>query len=140
MRKYIGLDVGQKTIGISYSNSGIIANNLETYRFNDDNYEIAFDYINKLIKTNNIDVVVIGLPKHMNNDLGIRANISIDCKENILKENPNVEVVLYDERLSTKEVINTLVNANVTRKKQKMIKDELSAVIILQNYLDSINK
>lgn len=140
MRKYIGLDVGQKTIGISYSNSGIIANNLETYRFNDDNYEIAFDYINKLIKTNNIDVVVIGLPKHMNNDLGIRANISIDCKENILKENPNVEVVLYDERLSTKEVINTLVKANVTRKKQKMIKDELSAVIILQNYLDSINK
>lgn len=140
MRKYIGLDIGQKTIGISYSNSGIIANNLETYRFNDNNYELAFDYINKLIKTNNIETVVIGLPKHMNNDLGIRANISIDFKENILKNNPNVEVILYDERLSTKEVINTLVKANVTRKKQKMIKDELSAVIILQNYLDSINK
>ena len=140
MRKYIGLDIGQKTIGISYSNSGIIANNFETYRFNDNNYELAFDYINKLIKTNNIETVVIGLPKHMNNDLGIRANISIDFKENILKNNPNVEVILYDERLSTKEVINTLVKANVTRKKQKMIKDELSAVIILQNYLDSINK
>lgn len=136
---YLGLDIGQKTIGISMSQSGIVANNYDTYRFLDNDYDSAIKYIIDLIKQLNVDIVVIGYPKHMNNDIGIKAKISEKFKENIEK-NTNSKVVLEDERLSTKTVLKTLISANVSRKVQKKVKDELSAVIILQNYLDRINK
>ena len=80
--------------------------------------------------------VVIGLPKHMNNDLGIRGEISIAFKESLLKELPDLNIHLWDERNSTKAAIQTLVKGNVSRKKQKKMKDEVAATIILQNYLD----
>ena len=72
----------------------------------------------------------------MNNDLGIRGEISIDFKEKLLKELPLLNIYLWDERGTTKQAIKTLVQGNVSRKKQKQKKDELAAVIILQNYLD----
>lgn len=138
-KRYIGLDLGSKTLGISISESGIIASNHSTYKFEEDNYQLAVNYINDFINDNKIDVVVLGLPRHMNNDLGIRGEISLQFKESLSKIN-DCEIILWDERLSTKQALDVLIKGSVRRDKQKKIKDELAATIILQNYLDSINK
>lgn len=138
MNKYLGLDLGSKTLGISISTSGIIASNLETFRFTEDNYEEPIIYLKELIEKNKITHVVLGLPRHMNNDLGIRGEISLKFKDR-LQEVTNVEVILWDERLSTKQALDTLIKGSVRREKQKKLKDELAATIILQNYLNSIN-
>ncbi len=139
MNKYLGLDLGSNTLGISISTSGIIASNLETYRFTEDNYDEAVNYLKDLIEKNKITHVVLGLPRHMNHDLGIRGEITISFKEK-LESVSNVKVILWDERLSTKEALDTLIKGSVRRDKQKKLKDELAATIILQNYLNSINK
>lgn len=135
MKSYLGLDLGSKSLGLAISNSGIIANSYTTKYFTNDNYDEGAKIIADIIKLENIGTIVIGLPKHMNNDLGIRGQISIDFG-NKIKELVDVEVVLWDERTSTQAAIKTLVKSNVSRKKQKGKKDELAAVIILQNYLD----
>lgn len=139
MKKYLGIDLGSKSLGFSISESGIIANSFETKYFEEDNYDLAATITNDVIVTNKVNVVVIGLPRHMNYDLGIRGQISVDFKSRLEKLNPNIEIILWDERQSTKSVIKTLVQANQSRKKQKQLKDQLAATLILQNYLDSIN-
>jgi putative holliday junction resolvase len=135
MKKYLGLDLGSKTLGVAISESGVIATNLETYRFKENNYIDAALYTQKLINDLKIDVVVLGLPKHMNNDLGVRGKISEDFKELILSK-VNVEVILWDERLSTKSALNFMIKGSDSINKKKQKKDELAAAIILQNYLD----
>lgn len=136
---YLGLDLGSKTVGVSISTSGIIANNLTTIRFPEDNYDEAALEVIKLIKANKIDVLVIGVPRHMNNDLGIRGQISIDFKEKLLKL-IELEIVLWDERMTTQLALKTLSSGNTKYDKQRKLKDELAATLILQNYLDFINK
>jgi putative Holliday junction resolvase len=89
-----------------------------------------------LVKEYRVNIIVLGLPKHMNNDLGIRGQISLDFKQKIESINPDIEVVLWDERLSTRTAIKTMIKGSESRKNQKLKKDELAAVVILQNYLD----
>lgn len=135
MKTYLGIDLGSKSLGLALSSSGIIANGYDTLYFPEDEYEKALILINNLIKELNIDIIVIGLPRHMNYDLGIRGEISVKFADN-LRELSNKEVVLWDERSSTKAAIKTLIHQNQSRKKQKQKKDEVAATIILQNYLD----
>ncbi|TNF08573.1 MAG: Holliday junction resolvase RuvX [Bacillota bacterium] len=136
MKTYIGLDLGSKTLGVAISSSGIIASALDTYRFQENNYDDALKIVYNLIKEHHVSTIILGLPKHMNNDLGIRGQISIDFKSKIEETHPDVEVVLWDERLSTKTAIKTMIKGSESRKNQKLKKDELAAVVILQNYLD----
>ena len=138
MNKYLGLDLGSKTIGVSISESGIIASNLETIRFTDNNYDEALILLIKTIEDRQITHVVLGVPRHMNNDLGIRGQFSIDFAKKF-EEKTNVKVILWDERLTTKQALDTLIEGQVRRDKQKRLKDELAATIILQNYLNSIS-
>lgn len=133
---YLGIDLGSKTIGLATSSSGLIAQSYKTIRFEEENYELAFNLLLKEIDELFIKTLVIGLPKHMNNDIGIRANISIDFKEKLEKIRPNLKVILIDERLSTKEVKNIMILQNQRRDKYKKHKDELAACILLQTYLD----
>ena len=135
MKKYLGIDLGSKTIGLAISESGIIAHSLTTYRFRENEYQEAKDMIIKVIDEHQITDIVLGYPKHMNNDIGIRGKISEDMKNLIIKER-DVNVVLWDERLSTKSAISTMIQGKQSRSKQKQKKDELAAVFILQNYLD----
>lgn len=135
MKTYMGLDLGSKSLGLAISRSGLIASSYDTLYFKDENYDVAVDIIIDILKLENINTLVVGLPKHMNNDLGVRGEISVAFKEKLLKK-LQIEVILWDERSSTKAAIKTLVKSGATRKKQKAKKDELAAVIILQNYLD----
>lgn len=133
--KYLGIDLGAKTIGVAISNSGIIASTLTTLRFKEDDYDEAAKLLLPLIIENKIDVLVIGLPKHMNNDVGIRGQISIDFKAKMASLT-NIEIILSDERLTTKMAVKALSDSKKKGKAQKALKDELAAQLILQNYLD----
>jgi putative holliday junction resolvase len=133
MKTYIGLDLGSKTLGVSISQSGIIAHTYETFRFKEGHYDEAVNYTLELVKKENVSTVVLGYPKHMNNDVGIRGKISEDFKES-LEKNTSVEIILWDERLSTQSALRVMQGFSHKDRKQK--KDELAAVLILQNYLD----
>ena len=135
--KYLGLDLGSKTCGIAIS-SGIIASIYETYRFNEDDYEACLAHIMEIVNKEKIDEIVLGYPKHMNNDIGIRAKSSEDFKAR-LEALGAKKVILWDERTTSMEVNRVMLMNNTSRKKRKEHKDELAAVIILQGYLDFKN-
>lgn len=135
MKKYLGIDLGSKTMGLAISETGVIATGITTLRFKEDDYNEAFRLLVEWIQNEKITDVIIGLPKHMNNDIGQRGLISQDFKKR-LDETLSLNVILWDERLSTRLALSTLISGKESRQKQKQKKDELAAVLILQNYLD----
>ena len=137
MNKVMGLDLGTRTCGVALSDIlGMIASPVTTIRFEEDDYETARDKVVELIDENEVRTVVLGLPKHMNGDIGIRGEISIEFKK-MLEEARNVEVILQDERLTTVSAQNTMIASNMNRNKRHKMVDAMAAVIILQSYLDS---
>lgn len=134
--KYFGLDLGEKSLGVAISESGIIASNLTTIRFKSEDYEDAVEQLLKLLNQYKIDCVVLGLPKHMNNDIGLKGQMAINFKT-LLASKSNVQVILWDERLSTKTALRILSDSNKKYDKQRNLKDEVAAQVILQNYLNS---
>ncbi len=132
----MGLDLGDNTIGVSISDkTKLIAQGLCTIKRKSLSYDL--DELSKIIKDNNISIIVIGLPKNMNNTIGERGKKSIDFAE-ILKESfKNIEITLWDERLTTVSAEKILLEANVRRNKRKKHIDKIAAVFILQNYLDA---
>lgn len=137
--RLLGLDLGSRTLGVSVSDVlGMIARPIETLRFAEDDYDAALEKLQPYIKEFSITKVVLGLPKHMNGDMGIRAEISVQFKEKL--EACGIEVVLWDERLTTMAAQRLLISADVSRKKRKQVIDQMAAVQILQSYLDSTQK
>lgn len=134
--RYLGLDLGTRTLGISISDATkTIATGLTTLRFNDSAYEELYDELSKIVKEYKVEKIILGFPKNMNNTIGERAETTIVFKENIEKL-LNIEVVLQDERLSTVSAHNYLIEADMSRKKRKKVVDKMAANIILQTYLD----
>lgn len=137
--KYIGLDLGSRTLGVAISDAlGMLARAHDTYRFRDDDYDAAVKYTIDLCQKEGVKTVVLGYPKHMNGDAGIRAHISEEFKQKV-EELSDVKVVLQDERLTTVIVNKAMITGNVRREKRKDKKDEMAAVVILQNYLDRMS-
>lgn len=133
----MGLDLGDKTIGVSVSDeTKLIAQGLCTIKRKSLKEDLTS--LRKIIEDNNISKVVIGLPKNMDNTIGMRGNKSIEFAEIIRENFENAEVVLWDERLTTVSAERTLLEANVKRKNRKKVIDKIAAVLILQNYLDSL--
>lgn len=136
MNKCLGLDLGSKTCGIAISDAfGMLARTYDTLRFREDDYETCLNQLVEIIKKENIQTVVLGMPKHMNGDIGIRGKISEDFKINLLQK-IQISVILWDERLTSVSVNKTMISGNVRRENRKKLKDELAAVVILQGYLD----
>ena len=134
--KYIGLDLGSRTLGVAISDElGFLARSYGTFRFEDDDYDSAIKYTIDICNKENVKNVVLGLPKHMNGDNGIRAEISFDFKKKI-EESTDIKVFLEDERLTTVMVDRAMISGNVKRKDRHMKKDEMAAVVILQGFLD----
>ena len=131
--RYIGLDLGTKTLGISLS-KGIIASNYTTLRHNED-YDYLAKEVLKIVLNEKIDKIVLGFPKNMNNSIGERANITLEFKKK-LEELIKLEVILEDERLTSVVANNTMINADISRKKRKERVDGVASSIILQSYLD----
>ena len=129
---YLGLDLGTKTLGISKSN-GLIATNYKTLR-HDNDYNYLKDEILKIVELEHVDKIILGFPKNMNNTLSQMGQIVLKFKEMLEKE--NLDVVLVDERLTSKISNDLLIKGNVSRKKRKMVVDGVASVVILQSYLD----
>jgi len=138
--KYLGLDLGSKTLGIAISdNTNTIASIYKTLRFVENDESSTIPLIKKIVEDENIGKIILGLPKNMNNTLGNRAIITNKYKES-LERALNIPIILLDERLTTIISENVLIEANVSRKKRKKVVDNMAAVIILQNYLDKERK
>lgn len=134
--KYLGLDLGTRTLGLSISDKmGMIARTYETIRFEDNDYETTLPRLKEIIEEEEVDILVLGLPKNMNNTQGYRCEETLEYKK-LLEQNIKNEIVLQDERLSTKEAHNIMIEGNMSRKKRKQKVDSLAANIILQTYLD----
>jgi len=131
----LGLDLGTKTLGLAISDkSNMIASPYKVLRWDGEDYELLFKELDNIIKDNSITDLVLGLPKNMNNTLGFAAERSMKFKE-ALESRYEMEVTLIDERLSTVEATNYLLDADVSRKKRKQVVDGIAASIILDTYL-----
>lgn len=134
--RYLGLDLGSKTLGVALSDTtNTIASSLKTIFFKEDDYNSLIEPIRELINEYDISKIVLGLPKNMNNTLGPRAEISYSFKK-LLEDNLNIEVILEDERLTTVISNNIMIKADMSRKKRKKKVDSIAASLILQSYLD----
>lgn len=134
--RYLGLDLGTKTLGLALSDTTLtIATSLKIIRFESEDYEVLYEEVKKIVLEYNVSKIILGLPKNMNNTIGDRAKSAISFGEK-LSEYLNMEVVMQDERLSTVEATNYMIDADMSRKKRKKKIDSLAASIILQTYLD----
>ena len=134
--RIIGLDLGTKTLGVAVSDKlGIIASFYKTYFFKDEDYNSLVPVVKELMNEFDTNKIVLGLPKNMNNTLGFASERSINFKE-LLEKELDVEVILEDERLSSVEANNALIESDMSRKKRKGKVDSVAASIILQRYLD----
>lgn len=137
--KYIGLDLGSVTCGISKSDTGRFAMAVKTLRFKPDDYNAAFDMLLDYFEEEKPDVIVLGYPLLENGDEGPRASLSREFGEQLEIES-GTKVIMQDERCTTRDSEEFLISAGVSRKKRKKVIDQQAAVRILQYYLDSINK
>ena len=136
--RYLGLDLGSKTLGIAVSDTTkTIASTLKTLYFKNENYESLIEPLREIILDNNVEKIVLGLPKNMDNSLGMRANITLEFKK-LLEDTFNIEVIMEDERLTSVISNNILIEADMSRKKRKKKVDGIAAQIILQSYLDKM--
>ena len=134
--RYLGLDLGTRTLGLSISDiTGTIASTYKTIRFEESNYDELLPQIKEIIELEHIEKLVLGLPKNMNNTLGDRALTTMEFQKK-LTDYLNKEVVLQDERLSTVQAHNFMLEADMSRKKRKKNVDKIAANIKLQTYLD----
>lgn len=133
--RIMGLDVGERTIGVAVSDPlGLTAQGITTIR-RDGDLEKDLEKLQQIIKEWEVTGIVVGLPKNMNGTLGPSAE---RCQEmaKVLAETTGLPVESWDERLSTMAAERTLLEGNVSRRKRKKVIDKMAAVIILQGYLD----
>ncbi len=136
--RIMGLDYGSKTVGVAISDPlGYTAQGIEIIRREKESkLRQTLARIEALIKEYQVESIVLGFPKNMNNTIGDRAEKSLAFKE-MLEKRTGLEVVMWDERLTTVEANRTLMEGKVRREDRSKYVDMLAAVYILQGYLDS---
>lgn len=133
--KYLGLDLGSRTLGISISDiTCTVATSYKTIKHNEE-YNRLVNEVASLVKEEDIKAIVLGFPKNMDNTIGIKGKLSISFKEKLEKK-LKIPVYLQDERLTTRQAESVLIKNDTSRKKRKKVIDSLAATIILQSYLD----
>ena len=133
------MDYGTKTVGVAISDAlGLTAQGIETIERKEENkLRRTCARIEELIREYEVEKIVLGFPKHMNNDVGERAEKSLEFKA-MLERRTGLEVVMWDERLTTVAAERTLIESKVRREDRKKYIDKIAAVFILQGYLDSL--
>ena len=136
--RVMGLDYGSKTIGVPISDPlGLTAQGIEIIRREEENkLRKSLRRIEELIKEYQVEEIVLGFPKNMNNTIGERAEKSLQLKET-LERRCKLPVIMWDERLTTVEANRTLMESKVRRENRSKYVDMIAAVFILQGYLDS---
>lgn len=136
--RIMGLDYGSKTVGVAISDSLLItAQGVEIIRRDAENkIRQTLSRLEQLIAEYEVEKIVLGYPKNMNNTIGDRAEKTLEFKEK-LEKRTGLPVVMWDERLTTVEAHRTMIEGNIRRENRKLYVDKLAAVYILQGYLDS---
>lgn len=139
--RILGLDFGSKTVGVAVSDALLItAQSVETIRREKENkLRQTLARIEAIIEEYQVDKIVLGYPKNMDDSEGIRCEKTREFKE-MLEKRTSLEVILWDERLSSVEAEEILMESGVRREHRKAYVDQLAAAIILQGYLDSMTK
>ena len=134
--RYLGLDLGTKTLGVALSDlTKTISSPVKIIRFNEGEMVKTIPELRGLISEFNVEKIILGFPKNMNNTVGESGERTLLFKE-ILEQEFNMPVIMQDERLTTVEATNYMLGADMSRKKRKEKIDSLAANIILQTYLD----
>ena len=138
--RILGLDYGSKTVGVAVSDPlGLTAQKVETiWRKQENKLRRTLARIEELIAEYEVEKIVLGFPKNMNNTVGERAEKALEFGE-MLKKRTGLEDIMWDERLTTVEADRTLIEAGVRRENRKQYLDGIAAVFILQGYLDSLS-
>ena len=138
MMRIMGLDYGSKTTGVAISDPlGLTAQGIEIIRREDENkLRKSLRRIEELVSEYQVEEIVLGFPKNMNNTIGERAQKSLELKE-MLERRCGLPVIMWDERLTTVEANRTLMESGVRREKRSKYVDMIAAVFILQGYLDA---
>lgn len=132
--RYIGLDLGKRSLGIAISDRlGLVASFYKSIKYSDE--DKLLDVLDEIITLEKVQSIVLGYPKNMDNSEGFRAQETLEFKKR-LEDRFDMDVILQDERLTTREAESMLIDADMSRKKRKTVIDGVSAVIILQSYLD----
>lgn len=139
--RIIGLDYGSHTVGVAICDAlQLTAQGIEVIHRKDENkLRRTYARIEELVKEYHVECIVVGYPKNMNNTIGERCKKSEEFVED-LRRRTGLEVVLWDERLTTIAAHNTLIEANMRREQRAKIVDKIAAVFILQGYLDYLNQ
>lgn len=139
--RVMGLDYGSKTVGVAISDALLLtAQGIETiHRKEENKLRQTLARIEVLIKEYEVDKIVLGFPKNMNNTVGERAEKTLELKEK-LERRTGLPVILWDERLTTISAERVLIENKVRREDRKQYIDKIAAVFILQGYLDSISR
>lgn len=133
--RYLGLDLGSKTLGMALSDkTGLLASSYQIIRHNEDYPSLILE-VEKVVKEKEVDEIVLGLPKNMNNSIGEKGKLSIWFQQELEKK-LMIPVHLEDERLTTRQAETLLLSNDTSRKKRKKVIDSVAATIILQSYLD----
>ena len=137
--RIMGLDYGTKTVGVAISDAlGLTAQGIETIQRKEENkLRRTLARIEELVSEYEVEKIVLGFPKHTNNDIGERAEKSLEFRD-MLPRRTGLEVIMWDERLTTVEAERTLIESNVRRENRKKYIDKIAAIFILQGYLDSV--
>lgn len=137
--RIMGLDFGSKTVGVAISDSlGITAQGVEIVRRTQENkLRKTLARIESLIEEYQVEKIVLGYPKNMNNTLGDRVEKTEEFAE-MLRRRTGLEVVMWDERLTTVEAQRTMMDAGIRRENRDKYVDMIAAIIILQGYLSSL--
>ena len=134
--KVLGLDLGEKTLGIAVSDlMGIIATGVENFRFESCDFDKAMERVHFYVKRDMIKEIALGLPLHMSGDESDHSRLCRRFKEMIENAIPGIKVVLIDERWTTKQANRVLLQADLSRAKRKKVIDKMAAVVILETYL-----
>jgi len=133
----MGLDFGSKTVGVAISDAlCITAQGTEIIRREQESkLRKTLSRIEELVNDFGVEKIVLGFPKNMNGTLGPRAEKTTAFKE-MLERRTGLNVILWDERLTTVESNRTMMEAGIRRENRKQYVDQIAAVLILQGYLD----
>ena len=138
--RIMGLDYGSVTVGVAISDPLLItAQGIEVIRRKQENkLRQTYARIEALVEEFGVERIVVGFPKHLNNTVGVRAELANEFAENV-RRRTGLEVVMWDERLTTVAAHRVLDEAELSYKKKAEVVDMLAAVLILQGYLDYLS-
>ncbi len=138
MKRILGLDLGQKTIGVAISDPlGFTAQGLTTIRRHNKGKDI--EDLKKICDDYSVETIVIGLPKNMNGTIGPSGEIAMEFGK-VVEEELKIKVEFWEERLTTVAAHKAMLEADLSRNKRKKIVDKVASTYILQGYLDRISR